>query len=367
MVNFDPQVIALFKEVRNLTWLNYQVPHSITNISKEAKRVYPYAVSLMETVRTLAQTNRTISEMSEVSVLLSGYQNDVHNLITKGVPLKWESFVHSYDLHLRQLQFLPNGGIDASTSLAGRESRHVQFVRDFGAAVSILQAKTGTLAGIHDTIQKAMAELRTCPYHAEAFQHTIDTIQTAVDQLNLENYVNLAHWVGELNQKIEAIFLNRLQEAVMLWIEVFKGEKDDGVDSDIVRKRMSRIGEPGLDTSAREDGYSPKMRKLVHEISIRNQVIYLDPPLEFARASWFSQFHEWLGVVCNLHKLKASRYEMRINIDAEVEVFSELVCLLRIALSEFFMLTSEACTLCRRYFGSLHGRGNEDRSGFWIC
>ena len=55
-VNFDPQIITLFKEVRNLLWLNFQVPHAITNMAKDAKRVYPHAVSLMETVRTYGQT-----------------------------------------------------------------------------------------------------------------------------------------------------------------------------------------------------------------------------------------------------------------------------------------------------------------------
>ena len=85
-VNFDPQVIALFKETRNLVWLNFPVPHQINNVSKEAKRVYPYAVNLMESVRTFAQTNRQIAEMSDVSILLSGYQNDVQALISKGVP-----------------------------------------------------------------------------------------------------------------------------------------------------------------------------------------------------------------------------------------------------------------------------------------
>jgi dynein heavy chain 1 len=327
VVNFDPQVIALFKEVRNLIWLNYQVPHAINNISKEAKRVYPYAVSLMETCRTLAQTNRTISEMPEVSILLSGYQNDVNSLITRGIPLKWESFVHSYDLHVRQLQYLPNGNIDPSTSLGGRESRHVQFVRDFAAAVSLLQAKTSTLAVIYDTIQKAMSELHTCPYAGDAFQAKIEVIQAAVDQLNLENYVNLTHWVGELNQKIEAIFLSRLHEAVVLWIDVFSGEQTDGVDSDIIRKRVSRGDGDSVDGLNKEDGASnPKMKRLVHEIGIRNQVIYLDPPLEFARASWFSQLHEWVGIVCNLQKLKASRYEMNLNLEAsDIELFSELV------------------------------------------
>jgi len=329
VVNFDPQVIALFKEVRNLLWLNYQVPHSINSISKEAKRVYPYAVSLMETVRTFSQINKTISEMSDVSILLSGYQNDVHSLISKGTPLKWESFVHSYDLHLRQLQYLPNGNIDPSTSLQGRESKHVQFVRDFAAAVSILQSKTGTLAIIHETSQKAMAELCTCPYDVDAFQHKLEVIQTAVDQLNLENYVNLPHWVGELNSKIEMILLGRLQEAVTRWIEVFKDSKgDEGANGDSQRKRMSRNEEVDVDGNAKAgDTYDPRMKRLVHEISIRNQVIYLDPPLEFARASWFSQLHQWLSVVCNLRKLKASRYEMNINLavgDSEM-LFSDLV------------------------------------------
>jgi hypothetical protein len=54
-VNFDPQVITLFKEVRNLLWLNFQVPHAIMNMARDAKRVYPYAVSLMETAKTYGQ------------------------------------------------------------------------------------------------------------------------------------------------------------------------------------------------------------------------------------------------------------------------------------------------------------------------
>lgn len=75
-VNFDAQIIALFKEVRNLIWLNFQVPHAVSNISKEAKRVYPYAISLMESVRTLLQTNRAIASMTGVNMLLNGYMND---------------------------------------------------------------------------------------------------------------------------------------------------------------------------------------------------------------------------------------------------------------------------------------------------
>ena len=48
-VNFDPQIITLFKKARHLLWAGFQAPHAITNMAKDAKRVLPHAVSLMET------------------------------------------------------------------------------------------------------------------------------------------------------------------------------------------------------------------------------------------------------------------------------------------------------------------------------
>ncbi|KAH6718072.1 cytoplasmic dynein-like protein 1 heavy chain 1 [Leptodontidium sp. MPI-SDFR-AT-0119] len=318
-VNFDPQVIALFKETRNLLWLNYAVPHQINNISKEAKRVYPYAVSLMESTRTFAQTSRQISQMSDVAILLSGYQNDVQALIVKGVPLKWESFVHSFDLHVKQTSsyHLPNGNLDQA--IGGRnESKHVQFVREFASSVSLLQLKTASLAVSNLAIQKALAELETCPYDAAQFQKRLETVQMAVDQLNLENYVNLSYWVREMNARIKSTLLVRLRKAISSWIDAFESERSEGVNDDSRRKHLS------VTTASGED-QGPSLKRLVHEVSMRNQVIYLDPPLEFARASWFLQLHEWLGIVCNLRKVKASRYQMSLSNGNDTEArFTDL-------------------------------------------
>ncbi|KAL2166549.1 hypothetical protein VTG60DRAFT_2516 [Thermothelomyces hinnuleus] len=297
-VNFDAQVIALFKETRNLVWLNFPVPHSINNVAKEAKRVYPYAVSLMESVRTFAQTNRQIADMSEVAVLLSGHRDEVYTLIAKGIPLKWESFVNTYEVHFKN--YTANGGLD---NFKGGESKHVMFVREFAAAVSLLQSKTITLANIHATVQKAMAELERCPYEVSEFESRLETIQSAVDQLNLEQYVNLGYWVERMNRQIKAILLARLQHAIQAWIEAFEDEH---------LERLSDRRRP-LQTTDGAKADVPVIKKLVHEITMRNQVIYLDPPLEFARASWFSQLQEWIGVVCNLKKIKATRYQMSIS------------------------------------------------------
>lgn len=306
-VNFDAQIIALFKEVRNLIWLNFQVPHAVSSISKEAKRVYPYAISLMESVRTLLQTTRSIAAMTEVAILLNGYLNDAQGMVTKGIPLRWESFVHSYELHVKQ-SALANGAIESTIPGRG-ESKHVQFVREFAGSASVLQSKTAVLSSIYETIQKAILELKTCPYEASAFKQRLDTIQVAVDKLNLENYVNLGYWVARLNQKIESILRDRLHRAIREWIHSFNEAKEQQSASQLsIGTQHPAAGEPEAVS------YKIEFPELVHEISMRNQVLHLDPPLQYARASWFSHFDNWLGVICHLEKIKSSRYQISIDV-----------------------------------------------------
>ena len=314
-VNFDSQVIALFKEVRNLTWLSYQVPHSINNVSKEAKRVYPYAVSLMETVRIFSQNTRQIEGVPETSILLSGYQNEVRSLILKGIPLRWESFVHAYELSIRQSSHSANSLPERSTLTGRGESKHVQFVRQLAAAVSMLQDKTATLASIYDDVQKAKSELHSCAYTAQAFLQRLEIIQTAVDQLNLENYTNLNYWVDEMNNDIQEILRARLTQALALWIDEFQNARNEEVKDSGIRKRGDVI-HPRVNTTK----WTPGFDQILLEISIRDRVISLDPPLEFARASWLLQLHDWLGIVCNLPLIKSSRYEMRLNLHGTEEL-----------------------------------------------
>jgi hypothetical protein len=83
-VNFDPQIITLFKEVRHLLWLGFQVPHAVTNMAKDAKRVYPHAVSLMETVRTYGQTLDLVEKNEGIEWLVAEYRNEAQRMVTRG-------------------------------------------------------------------------------------------------------------------------------------------------------------------------------------------------------------------------------------------------------------------------------------------
>lgn len=299
-VSFDGQVITLFKEVRNLQWQGFQVPHPIVTTSKDAKRVYPYAVSLMESVTTYAQTMRAINDMPQVSMLLNGLQHEVQSLIAKGMPLKWDSISGSYEVTVRQM---PLAGNEAPS-----ESKHVRFIRDFARVVRELQEKTAVLASINASTQASLVEMENCPFSVGAFRKPLDIIQKNVDQLNLKSFVNLELWVATMNQKIQAVLLSRLQQALERWVGVFSGTIDlDSMSDEEVRD-------------------SPRFEKCVHEIAMRNQSIYLDPPLEHARAAWLEHLHQWLATICGLPKIQAARFEMALGVNANASdlTFSEL-------------------------------------------
>ncbi|KAK3716178.1 dynein heavy chain [Vermiconidia calcicola] len=286
-VNFDSQVITLFKEVRNLLWQNFNVPHAISNVSKEARRVYPFAVSLMESLSTLTQTNLAIENMSAVIILLSGYRNDVQAYIAKGAPLRWDTFVLAYDVHVRQQA-------DDGTGRSGDDKLHVQFVRNLGNSIATLQSKVSTLSTIQVTVDVALRELQTCAFTRETFQTHLESLQRAIDQLNLESYSNIGLWVAKMNEKIVAALHTRLQQALKDWSDDF----EHGAAHDL----QSR------------DANTSNIDTFAHDIVMQNQFIQLEPPLEDAKAGWLDNLHAWLGIVCNLPRISASRFENALTI-----------------------------------------------------
>lgn len=118
--------------------------------------------------------------------------------------------------------------------------------------------------------------------------------------MNLENYVNLTVWVEELNASIQEILLERLQEAIVTWISAFNSEgQANGTYNQKSRKAaFNHVGEENSKTRA------IIMEPILHELTIRNQVIFLEPPLEHARTLCFSSLHSCLGMSlisnCNL-------------------------------------------------------------------
>ncbi|RKP12335.1 dync1h1 protein, partial [Piptocephalis cylindrospora] len=305
-VNFDTQVITLFKEVRRLLWLGFQVPHGIANVAKDAKRVYPFAVSLMETVRTYSQTLVRLraydAKMGPLLPLMAGQQAEVQGMLEKGMGLRWDYFVNTFDTHHRSLAYTYGVAVDA------RENRHVLFVREFAAIVSALQDKTDALIALDEEVRSIVeGELRTGDYRASTFVDALGRIQKVVDKLSLEGYTNLEGWVEALDERIEEVLLERLETALEVWIDVFERRRKR---KEAAKERKKNRGEKSLAPGM----LLPSIRVLKHEVRIKHQVMYLDPPLERARSSWFSQLHAWLAIVGHLPRIHGGRYEGGMNV-----------------------------------------------------
>ncbi|KAJ3265095.1 hypothetical protein HDU77_006529 [Chytriomyces hyalinus] len=310
-VNFDNQIITLFKEVRNLLWMQFRVPITVANVAKDAKRVYPFAVSLNETVRTYTQTMSRVDKFEGgIGMLVAGYRKDVQAHIAKGIQLRWDYFVNTYETK----PFMLSGSTDSPS----RENRHVAFVRTFGSIVSNFQDKVNEAISINDEINLTVEELRNCPFGAEVFMKSLDKIQRALDRLNLGAFSNLEAWTEELNARIETALLFRLQGSIRAWVHEFENQDNvSTVTTDGQRKQRGRrgtlISTPVVRSAVVEDKrdeMKPSIKAFVLEIRLRNQVMFLDPPLEHARANWFQQFHEWIGIVCDLPRIKSSSYEI---------------------------------------------------------
>ncbi|KIK51248.1 hypothetical protein GYMLUDRAFT_982366 [Collybiopsis luxurians FD-317 M1] len=328
-VNFDLQTITLIKETRNLLWLSFSIPHSITSMAKDAKRIYPHAVSLMETIRTYGQTlaliecEQQLDSEPGIESLMAEWCSETQKMISKGINIKWDYFVNQYDT---------GGRFGGGGAMDGKDNRHVQFVREFAGVVSVLQDKTNSCISLYSSILHSIADLSTCSYTTDAFSSHLKKIQGAIDCLNLDGYSNLDWWVAELDKRIEKILLGRLENVIEVWCNEFQktAEGDEGLVLGSLKKRHGQgAGQHGA--GSKEDKFMEThmtIKPFVHEIRIQNQVIFLDPPIEHTRAAWIKQLHDWLGVVCHLCRIQSSRYEISLQMQSSVAGESNYTSLL---------------------------------------
>ncbi len=233
-----------------------------------------------------------------------------------GFHLRWEYFVNIFgDVTLNQ---------------------HASFVAKFTNAVSIFQDKVNMLLGFHHQILELIDELKKTNYSQENFHRVLTRIQEVVDKLALESYSNLDNWVLALNEKIEAVLLERMQGAIQGWMTVFTSDYSDG-DTIIPfpggsrsrAKRVQRHISPETKSAetSQSNTASPRLSILLHEMKIKNQLMYLDPPLECARMEWIRQLHEWLGVVSFQNRITSGRFNLTLNArsDPDQVTFRSLV------------------------------------------
>ncbi|XP_055612109.1 dynein heavy chain, cytoplasmic isoform X2 [Uranotaenia lowii] len=286
-VNFLPEIITLYKEVRNLKSLGFRVPLAIVNKAHQANQLYPFAISLIESVRTYERTlekltNRSLAQNSVFKIedrasiipLVAGLRKEVLALISEGIALVWESY------------------------------KLDPYVQRLSENVTSFQEKVEDLLVVEEQLDVDVRSLETCPYSAATFADILSKIQHAVDDLSLKQYSNLHVWVARLDEEVEKKLAARLQAGIQAWTDALTGNKkevDLSMDTDAPTQPTIK---PGGD---------PQILKAIHEIRITNQQMYLYPSIEEARFQIMQQLFAWEAIVTSQTRLQSSRYQVGLD------------------------------------------------------
>lgn len=175
-----------------------------------------------------------------------------------------------------------------------------QYAAALAARVNKLQARVEDLRGHLHAVDAAVSRLQSCDYSAKAFRRELETIQDAVDALNLAGFTNLKTWVPALDVRIDTILLARMREAGLAWVAAFEASGDANNDDG---------GDDTTSAQHHRHAAHANVQRMVHQVTLRNRRLHLEPPLERSREAWVAQLHKLLRVACGLSPLTAGRYD----------------------------------------------------------
>ena len=274
-VNFLPEIIQLSKEVRNLKNLGFRVPLAIVNKAHQANQLYPFAISLIESVRTYERSLEKMEARPAIVLLVAGLRKEVQNLISEGVGLVWESY------------------------------KLDPYVQRLAEMVVTFQEKVDDLLVIEEEIDIDVKSLETSAYSPTTFRDILNKIQKAVDDLSLHAYSNLHAWVARLDETVEQKLAGRLEAGIKAWTLVLEGVDDSDKDKDMDTDAPA--------SPAHAPGGDPQIKMQLHDIRITNQIMYLHPSIEDCRYNILQQLFSWQAVVTSQNRIQSTRYQVGLD------------------------------------------------------
>ncbi|XP_063589418.1 dynein heavy chain, cytoplasmic-like isoform X1 [Penaeus indicus] len=291
-VNFLPEIITLSKEVRNLKNLGFRVPLAIVNKAHQANQLYPFAISLIESVRTYERTlekllsrggphspavkaSLLMEDKTNILLLVAGMRKEVQGLLSEGMSLVWESY------------------------------KLDPYVQRLAECVFTFQEKVDDLLVLEEQLDVDVRSLDVCQYAHSTFAEILNKIQKAVDDLSLHQYSNLHIWVQRLDEQVEKKLAGRLQAGMQAWTAALQGQKDEDIDIPMDTDTPDKpIHKPGGD---------PKITQVVQEVRITNQTMYMHPTIEEARYQIMQQFFSWQAIVTSQNRIQSTRYQVGLD------------------------------------------------------
>lgn len=176
--------------------------------------------------------------------------------------------------------------------------------------VVLFQEKVDDLLVVEEEIDVDVRSLETCPFNAPKIQETLGKIQRAVDDLSLHQYSNLHAWVSKLDEDVERRLSVRLQAAIEEWSKVLLGSGTEEFQSEA---DTMDTDSPVVSQPKNKLGGEPKIKKMIHEIRITNQVMFLYPSLEDCRYQLLQELFSYQAIITSQERIQSSRYQVGLD------------------------------------------------------
>ena len=190
--------------------------------------------------------------------------------------------------------------------------------------VVTFQEKVDDLLIVDEEMDVEVRSLETCAYSTINFKNILDKIQKAVDDLSLRQYSNLHAWVGKLDEAVEEKLGLRLQAGIEAWTKALEGhgDKDENAEDEDTMDTHTKA------KTANKLGGDPQIKRMLHDIRITNQIMYLHPSVEDCRYVLLQQLFAWQAVVTSqvcihLHIVEKVNFLFKNSILTKVQHFHE--------------------------------------------
>ncbi len=186
-------------------------------------------------------------------------------------------------------------------------------------------------------VEVQMAAIDTCQYSSPIFQQILTTIQKAVDALSLHQFSNLTIWVQRLDEEvlpslsdaykfdlqcnafqIERKLSRRLQEGIKAWTRVLQGRSDEDLDTTWTQDQLKQKagGDPSIQARfacllvVLKHARQAAFQKMIHEMRLTQQVMYLCPSVEEARQNLLQQLFSWEAIITTQQRISSTRFQV---------------------------------------------------------
>lgn len=187
-VNFDFSLGSIFKEVRNLVYMGYDIPNDVLKIARNYRLIYPHAIMLLEQIQTFLSVMKELPNRPHTGIILKSQIDHIWYLLQKTLDNSWVSMDSSI------LESEVN-----NTLYGDMEKSLTKVLEDFE-----------TSQGIEDTSAFLFEILRSNKRGESTTHEIIAKFQSLLNEVSLLGFDQSGEFANLLNKSLSSALIKKM-------------------------------------------------------------------------------------------------------------------------------------------------------------